>query len=107
MHELVLATRYLNDVLFLALGLVALGHWRRRKDDVGLFSDIVEAISDRGPLEPTGVLVNSAPPPYALNSTSRPVTFACPSCHHVYSTKQARELHLGGGGAEHRPEQSP
>jgi PAS domain S-box-containing protein len=33
MHELVLATRYLNDVLFLALGLVALAHWRRRKDE--------------------------------------------------------------------------
>lgn len=32
MHELVLASRYVTDLLFLALGLVALRHWRRRQD---------------------------------------------------------------------------
>jgi PAS domain S-box-containing protein len=32
-HELVLGTQYLNDLLFLALGLVALRHWRRRQDE--------------------------------------------------------------------------
>jgi hypothetical protein len=61
---------------------------------MGLFSDILEAINDRGPLEPRSALIDAIPRPPAVTSAPRPVTFACPSCYRVYSTEQARDLHL-------------
>ena len=61
---------------------------------MGLFSDIVEALSDRGLLEPWSVYMTAGPRPPVATPVPRPVTFACPSCYRVYTAEQARELHL-------------